>query len=99
MVDHYGLVDGTRIMYVLCSVLMTFQFIGRHLTTKETEMGYRKMKETKELGLKKSLIDYSGAIRDLFASRSLMLIFIVYILFNFQMTLKRPIYRCIWPII
>jgi len=88
LVDHYGLVDGTRIMYVMCSVLMTFQFIGRHVTTKETEMGYRKMQETKELGLKKSMIDYSGAIRDLFASRSLMLIFVVYILFNFQMTLK-----------
>ncbi len=88
LVSHYGLVDGTRIMYVLCSVLMTFQFIGRHVTTRETEMGYRKMKETKALGLKASLIDYSGAIRDLFASRSLMLIFVVYILFNFQMTLK-----------
>ncbi|MDO3410289.1 MFS transporter [Saccharibacillus sp. CPCC 101409] len=88
LVDHYGLVSGTRIMYVLCSVLMTFQFIGRHMTTKETEMGYRKMRETRELGLRKSLIEYSGAIRDLFASRSLILIFVVYILFNFQATLK-----------
>ncbi|GGO05334.1 MFS transporter [Saccharibacillus kuerlensis] len=88
LVDHYGIVDGTRIMYIFCCVSMTFQFIGRQVTTRETEMGYRKMKETRELGLKASLIDYGGAIRDLFASKSLMLIFIVYILFNFQMTLK-----------
>lgn len=88
LVDHYGLVSGTRIMYVLAFLMMTFQFVGRHLSTRETEIGQRKMRETRDLGLKESLIDYGGAIRDIITSKSLMLIFSVYILFNFQATMK-----------
>lgn len=88
LVYAYGLVPGTRIMYILAAILMTFQFVGRHLTTRETEMGYRKMKETRDLGLRKSLIDYAGAIREITDSRALLLIFSVYVLFNFQTTLK-----------
>ncbi|ANF97189.1 MFS transporter [Paenibacillus bovis] len=88
LVYAYGLVPGTRIMYALAFLLMTFQFVGRHLTTRETEMGYRKMKETRELGLGKSLIDYAGAIKEITASKTLLLIFSVYVLFNFQTTLK-----------
>ncbi len=88
LVYSYGLVDGTRIMYWIAAISMTFQFIGRHLTTKETEMGYRKMQETRDLGLGKSLLDYAGAIREITASHSLLLIFGVYVLFNFQTTLK-----------
>ncbi|WP_322908017.1 MFS transporter [Paenibacillus sp. SGZ-1009] len=88
LVYSYGLVGGTRIMYVLAAIFMTFQFIGRHMTTRETEIGYRKMQETRELGLGKSLLDYAGAIREITSSRSLLLIFGVYVLFNFQTTLK-----------
>lgn len=51
-------------------------------------MGYRKMQETRDLGLGKSLLDYAGAIREITASHSLLLIFGVYVLFNFQTTLK-----------
>ncbi|ULL16414.1 MFS transporter [Paenibacillus sp. H1-7] len=88
LVDYYGLVPGVRIMYVLAFLMMTFQFVGRHLTTRETEIGLRKMRETRELGLKESLIDYGGAIRDILLRKSLVLIFSVYILFNFQATMK-----------
>lgn len=88
LVNYYGLVPGVRIMYVMAFLMMTFQFVGRHLTTRETEIGLRKMRETRELGLKGSLIDYSGAIRDILSNKSLVLIFSVYILFNFQATIK-----------
>ncbi|MFE5318119.1 MFS transporter [Paenibacillus sp. NPDC056579] len=88
LVDYYGLVPGVRIMYVLAFLMMTFQFVGRHLTTRETEIGLRKMRETRELCLKESLIDYGGAIRDILLRKSLVLIFSVYILFNFQATMK-----------
>ncbi|MEC0240313.1 MFS transporter [Paenibacillus dokdonensis] len=88
LVDYYGLVPGVRIMYVLAFLMMTFQFVGRHLTTRETEIGLRKMRETRELGLKESLFDYGGAIRDILSNKSLVLIFSVYILFNFQATMK-----------
>ncbi|TMY77347.1 MFS transporter, partial [Klebsiella pneumoniae] len=81
-------VTGVRIMYVLAFALMTAQFLGRHFTTHETEMGQRKKRETRELGLKASLRDYMTTMRAIFADRSLLLMFGVYILFNFQMTVK-----------
>ncbi|WP_309122559.1 MFS transporter [Paenibacillus sp.] len=88
LVHHYGMVTGVRIMYVLAFVLMTAQFLGRHYTTHETEMGLRKKRETRELGLQASLRDYASTMRAIFADRSLLLMFGVYILFNFQMTVK-----------
>ncbi|ETT63236.1 major facilitator superfamily protein [Paenibacillus sp. FSL R7-277] len=88
LIHQYGMVTGMRIMYVLAFLFMTFQFVGRHLTTRETEAGIRKRQETRELGLRESMIEYGGAFRDLGAERNLLLIFGVYILFNFQATLK-----------
>ncbi|NQX44019.1 MFS transporter [Paenibacillus tritici] len=88
LVHQYGMVQGMRIMYVLAFLFMTFQFVGRHLTTRETEAGIRKRQEIRELSLRESLVEYGGAFRDLGAERNLLLIFGVYILFNFQATLK-----------
>lgn len=88
LVHQYGLVTGVRIMYVIAFVFMTAQFFGRHYTTRETEMGLRKIRETRELGVRASLLDYVGAARELMKNRGLLLIFGVYILFNFQMSLK-----------
>ncbi|RIX50247.1 MFS transporter [Paenibacillus nanensis] len=88
IVHHYGMVTGVRIMYVIAFILMTAQFLGRHYTTHETEMGLRKKREASELGLKNSLRDYAGTMRAVLADRGLLLMFGVYILFNFQMTVK-----------
>lgn len=88
LVFHYGLVTGVRIMYVIAFVLMTVQFFGRHYTTRETEMGLRKKQEALDLGLNASLRDYVATIRAVLADRGLLLMFGVYILFNFQMTVK-----------
>ncbi|MFC4099379.1 MFS transporter [Paenibacillus xanthanilyticus] len=88
LVHAYGMVSGVRIMYVLAFILMTAQFLGRHYTTRETEMGLRKKREARELGLQASLQDYMATLRAVLADRGLLLMFGVYILFNFQMTIK-----------
>jgi DHA1 family tetracycline resistance protein-like MFS transporter len=88
LVAHYGLIPGTRIMYVLACICMTVQFIGRHFATRETEIGRRKMQETRSVGLMAGLRDYKGVFRDISGNRPLMMIFGVYILFQFQLTLK-----------
>ncbi|MBB3113214.1 MFS family permease [Paenibacillus phyllosphaerae] len=88
IVHEYGMVTGVRIMYVLAFVFMTAQFLGRHYTTHETEMGLRKKREARELGLRASLQDYMTTMRAVLADRGLLLMFGVYILFNFQMTIK-----------
>ncbi|MCQ6559794.1 MFS transporter [Paenibacillus mendelii] len=88
LVHHYSLVPGVRIMYGIAFVCMTLQFIGRHMMTRETDMGKRKMREARELGLKESLGEYMSAIRSVLMNRPLLLVFGVYMLFNFQMTMK-----------
>jgi MFS family permease len=88
IVHHYSLVPGERIMYAIAFICMTTQFIGRHLMTRETEIGLRKMRETRGLGLKESLGDYGRAVRTVRANGTLLYMIGVYILFNFQMTLK-----------
>ncbi|ASA21230.1 MFS transporter [Paenibacillus donghaensis] len=88
LVNQYGMVQGMRIMYVLAFFFMTFQFVGRHITTRETEAGIKKRQETREMGLKQSMVEYGGAFRELWVDSNLLLIFGVYILFNFQATLK-----------
>lgn len=88
LVAHYGLIPGTRIMYFLACVCMTIQFIGRHFATRETEIGLRKMEETRSIGLLAGLREYKGVIREISRNGPLLLIFGVYILFQFQLTLK-----------
>ncbi|UVI28556.1 MFS transporter [Paenibacillus spongiae] len=88
LVHHFSLVPGVRMMYGLAFVCMTLQFIGRHMTTRETDIGKRKMRESRELGLKESLNEYMNAIKNVLTNRPLLLIFGVYMLFNFQMTMK-----------
>lgn len=88
MVDRYGLVTAVRIMYVLAFIFMTTQFLGRHYRTHETELGLRKKREVRELGIGASLRDYFATTRAVFTDRGLLLMFGVYILFNFQTTVK-----------
>ncbi|QOT09677.1 MFS transporter [Paenibacillus sp. JNUCC32] len=88
LVYHFSLVPGVRIMFVLACLLMTIQFIGRHYATRETEIGYRKMKETKAMGLREGMSDYVQVMKSMLGNPLLLMIFGVYILFNFQMTVK-----------
>jgi len=88
LVDRYGVIAGERIMFVLACICMTTQFIGRHYSTHETEIGLRRMRETKGESLWKGLAGYGAVTREIAGNRPLLLIFAVYILFNFQMTLK-----------
>ncbi|MBD2871626.1 MFS transporter [Paenibacillus arenilitoris] len=88
LVAHYGLIPGMRIMYALACVCMTIQFVGRHFATRETDIGLRKMEETRSLGLMAGLLEYKGILRGMAGNKPLLLIFGVYILFQFQLTLK-----------
>ncbi|OOC63888.1 MFS transporter [Paenibacillus ihbetae] len=88
LVHYFSLVPGVRIMFVLACILMTIQFIGRHYATRETEIGYRKMRETKSMSLREGMVDYISVMKGMLKSPLLLIIFGVYILFNFQMTVK-----------
>ncbi|AFH61571.1 MFS transporter [Paenibacillus caseinilyticus] len=88
LVAQYGLVPGMRVMYVLACVCMTIQFVGRHFATRETQIGLRKMAETRSVSLMAGLREYKGVFRSMAGNKPLMMIFGVYILFQFQLTMK-----------
>jgi len=88
IVQHYALVPGVRIMYAIACVSMTIMFIGRNYATHETEIGIRKRQESAGVSYSDSLRQYADVIREVFANKSLLLMFGVYISFNFQMTVR-----------
>jgi len=88
LVYHYSLIPGVRMLFIIACVCMTFQFIGRHYYTHETDMGTRKMRETRGMSVKAGLGEYVHVIRSMLGNSPLLIVFSVYILFNFQMTMK-----------
>lgn len=88
LVKRFTLVPAMRIMYLIAFVSMTFMFLGRNYATHETDIGIRKMKESAALKFKDSLKEYLDVIKEMVSNKFLMVIFAVYILNNFQMTIR-----------
>lgn len=88
LVSHFTLVPAVRIMYAIAFVSMTVMFFGRNHVTHETEIGLRKRREAKRIGLAQSVREYKTVMLAIAKSPALLLLFGVYILFNFQMTMK-----------
>lgn len=88
LVNHFTLVPAMRIMYILFGVSVTLMFIGRNFSTHETEIGIRKREESKTINLKDNIQEYLFTIKSIFKNPLLMIVFGVYILFNFQATLQ-----------
>jgi DHA1 family tetracycline resistance protein-like MFS transporter len=86
-VAEYGEIPAIRGMYVVAFICITAMIILRYFKLKETDIGIRKMKETREISMQANWNEYKRVTRKLFKNRSLMMVFIVYSLFTFQMTL------------
>ncbi|QGQ94389.1 MFS transporter [Paenibacillus psychroresistens] len=88
MVSEWTLIPAVRIMYVIAAISMTLMFIGRHYSTYNTEISNRKREDNKSMDWAAMIKEYTGVLRVIFANRSLLLIFCVYIMFQFQLTIK-----------
>lgn len=88
LVRHFTLVPAMRIMYVIFGISVTIMFIARNFSTHETEIGIRKRKESKNIKLRDNLQEYILAIKAILTNRLLLIVFGIYIFFNFQMTLQ-----------
>lgn len=88
LVSHFTLVPAMRIMYVIFGISVTIMFIGRNFATHETEIGIKKRQESKNLKLKDTLSEYVEVVHSLLFNKTLLIVFIVYSLFNFQATLQ-----------
>jgi len=88
LVNHFTLVPAMRIMYIIFGISVTIMFFGRNFSTHETEIGIRKRKENQTIKLRDNFHEYILAIKTILRNRMLLMVFGVYILFNFQMTLQ-----------
>lgn len=88
LVNHLTLIPAMRVMYTIFGISVTIMFIARHFATHETEMGIKKQKESKTIKLRDNLQDYVFTVKAMMKNRMLLMVFGVYIFFNFQMTLQ-----------
>lgn len=88
LVNHFTLIPAMRIMYVIFCISLTVMFFARNYATHETEIGIRKRKESASYNLKDSFQAYVDTVKTILSNRVLMIVFGVYISFNFQVTLQ-----------
>jgi DHA1 family tetracycline resistance protein-like MFS transporter len=88
LVNHFTLIPAMRIMYGIFFVSLTVMFLARNFATYETEIGVRKRKESATFNLKDNFQAYINTVKTILSNRALMIVFGVYICFNFQVTLQ-----------
>ncbi|MBS4195283.1 MFS transporter [Lederbergia citri] len=88
LVSKLTLIPAVRIMYAIAGTCMLIMIISRHFMTHETEIGMLKQKESKNVPLKDILVEYGSIMKKIIRNNGLLLIFAVYIFFNFQMVMQ-----------
>jgi MFS transporter, DHA1 family, tetracycline resistance protein len=89
LVSRQGLVPAVRMLYLFAFLSMTVMFILRNHLTHETEIGYRKMKESKNLRFRDVLAEYRDIVGVLRKTPSTMFAFLIVFFGNIQMLYNR----------
>lgn len=92
MVSEWTLIPAVRIMYGIAFISMTLMFVGRHFSTYDTEISQRKKTDYETMHWSTLLKEYNSVLRIIFTNKPLLLIFCVYIMFQFQMTIKNTFF-------
>lgn len=64
-VQRYGVVSTMRVLYLITFVMMTTKFVTLYFLTKETAMGERRMAQTKDVPLLRSLAGSGKVLRQM----------------------------------
>ena len=88
IVSQMSLVPAMRLIYTIAFVSMTLMIIIRHLTTTESIIGRRKREESGQLNVKALLREYLVTTKNIAKNKQLLIIFSVYILFQFQLIMQ-----------
>ncbi|GGJ01355.1 hypothetical protein GCM10010885_08190 [Alicyclobacillus cellulosilyticus] len=88
LVHRLGVVTAGRWLYALAFVSMTAMFLLRNRAVHETEIGLRKMRETRHIQWREALAEDVRLLFAVFSNRVLWMWFVVYILNNFQMAVR-----------
>jgi MFS transporter, DHA1 family, tetracycline resistance protein len=89
LVGTLGLVPAVRRLYLFAFVMMTSMFLIRNRITKETEIGLRKMQESRSLDLRRILAEYRIALSLLIRSPKLLLAFAMVLFSNMQLVIRQ----------
>jgi MFS transporter, DHA1 family, tetracycline resistance protein len=88
LVSHFGLISAERLMYVFACIGMSLMIFLRHITIYETDIGKRKIEESKHKNWKQFFYDYRILIKEILGNKTLLFLFFVYVLWNFQLTIR-----------
>ncbi len=88
LIDHWNLIPSMRILYVITFISMTAMFILRNRAVHETNIGLRKMAESKSARWSETVMQHTQIIGEIFRNRSILAVFAVYVLNNFQMAIS-----------
>jgi MFS family permease len=87
-INAFGTVPTLRVIYVLAFISMTSMFLIRNHFTEETTIGRELMKHHSKISLKEKWQDYKSAIRYMVSNKLTILIFLIVILTNFQLSFQ-----------
>lgn len=87
LILQFGEITAIRWMYGFALICLTLMFVLRHLKLKESEIGIRKMNETRKIGMQANWQAYQRITRNLLHNRALLIVFAVYSVFMFEMTI------------
>lgn len=90
VIRHYGIVPGTRALYLFAFVSMTLMFIGRNHFTRETRVGEARKMATGSHDLRDSLREHGGALRSMLRNRQTLMYFLLTALVWFRDSLTLP---------
>jgi MFS family permease len=89
LVNRFTLIPAVRIMYLIAFASMTTMFFMRNKFTYETEISIKKRSENTRINFIESLKEYKEVTKEIFTNKALLILFSIYILNNFQMTMGR----------
>ena len=89
MVNKYSIIPAMRGLYLFAFVSMTSMFLIRNHFTQETEMGKKKIKETKNFRFQENVTRYKEVTLHLIKSPYTIIAFFLAVLNNIQLILRK----------
>lgn len=88
IINIFGTVPTLRVAYILAFISMTTMFIIRNHYTEETSIGRELMAHHSKVSLKEKWAEYKAAIKYMVSNKITVLIFLIVILTNFQLSFQ-----------
>lgn len=88
LISHIGIIWAMRIIYGAGFISMSAMFLLRNSLVEETTIGKKLMQQHSSISLREKWLDYKNAILYVFRHRTVIVIFIIMLLTNFQVSFQ-----------